>query len=143
MKFFSPVCVLVCLANSSERAKRLPHPNHEQGKGRSPKTQIALIDKKTVKRMTQVEQNIRKNDYEIFGKTLPFLCRFCCKSSRAEFHDPNYTRHCAPTTLFMRETISRILVALALKFARLLQTLQFGIKCVKNRFSILNELKLC
>ena len=36
IKFFSPVCVLVCRANSSERAKRLPHPNQEQGKGRSP-----------------------------------------------------------------------------------------------------------
>ena len=36
IKFFSPVCVLVCLANSSDRANRFPQPNQEQGKGRSP-----------------------------------------------------------------------------------------------------------
>jgi len=35
-KFFSPVCVRVCLANSSLRANRLPQELQRQGKGRSP-----------------------------------------------------------------------------------------------------------
>lgn len=33
---FSPVCVLWCLASSSDRANLLPQPSHSQGKGRSP-----------------------------------------------------------------------------------------------------------
>lgn len=36
MKFFSPVCVRMCLANSSDRANFLIHPAQVQGKGRSP-----------------------------------------------------------------------------------------------------------
>ena len=36
MKFFSPVCVRICRASSSERANFLIHPFQVQGKGRSP-----------------------------------------------------------------------------------------------------------
>lgn len=37
-KFFSPVCVLRCLANSSDLANLLAQPTQLQGKGRSPGT---------------------------------------------------------------------------------------------------------
>lgn len=41
-KFFSPVCVLVCLASSSERANLLPQPAQVHLNGRSPATQNTL-----------------------------------------------------------------------------------------------------
>ena len=44
MKFFSPVWVLICLANSSDLANFLLHPSQVQGKGLSPGRQSLLSE---------------------------------------------------------------------------------------------------
>jgi len=67
----SPVCVLWCRANSSDRANLLPQPAQEQGNGRSPETESHEFTKHIGNNQTNLS-NCHRAKYMVLAKGTSF-----------------------------------------------------------------------